>query len=269
MVVTKIVFGKRRRQAATQLEYLVEIYLSSLLKAGQIYGQYFIAWKDGLLNAYAQIPGPSALELRYHSELGREHHDQIKLAFGSEPVWEMLNDNASKRERGWRGAPFFYLFSHAFLFGPAIHRGDNGRPIPPYLFPVTAEIREDLYFWQNSYRDHDRIWLDSRELEMSAYRELASPNSQLSRRGRRICRAIEDATGIPIFYYLVRYWGREQYQEIRRLCPGCGHRWRQSVKGNKFWQFPFRCNRCRLVSHLADSDDDKRHARIGEPPSAG
>jgi predicted nucleic acid-binding Zn ribbon protein len=266
MITAKITFGKRRKQTKTHLENLAESYLSFLLKAGQICGQYLMVWTDGLLSAYVQIPGPSAIQLRYHSEMGRQNFDLIKQAFGREPLWNMLNDNPARRENRWRDASFIYLFAHAFYYGPPLHCGDNGRAIPTYLFPVTPEIQEELYFWQGSYRDHDRVWLDSRELEMFAYRELADPLSQLSKRGRRICQTIEEATGVPTFYFLLRYWGRDQIKEKGRLCPGCGHRWHRNVDGNKFqfWQFSFRCNRCRLVSHLADSDDNKRHARIGE-----
>jgi predicted nucleic acid-binding Zn ribbon protein len=47
----------------------------------------------------------------------------------------------------------------------------------------------------------------------------------------------------------------------------CGGKWHSSGSLSDrytFHDFHFRCKRCRLVSHCADSYDDERHARIGE-----
>lgn len=141
-----------------------------------------------------------------------------------------------------------------------------GKPIPTYKLPVSDSIREGLYFWAESYRHHDAIWLESGDLEISAYKQLADPNSGLARQGRELCTEIEQATGKATFYYLDHYWGRKSQEEENRLCPVCGGCWRvfNDDDGNGFSAFPFRCYSCRLVSHKADSCEDERHARIGE-----
>jgi predicted nucleic acid-binding Zn ribbon protein len=95
---------------------------------------------------------------------------------------------------------------------------------------------------------------------------MADPNSKLAQDGRDLCRGLETATGLPTFYYLHRYWGRPKGEEDR-LCPGCGGKWRTgAATGGKrlFWQFDFRCDPCRLVSHFGVSTDGGRHTRIGE-----
>jgi len=64
----------------------------------------------------------------------------------------------------------------------------------------------------------------------------------------------------------MRYWGRREKEELRK-CPSCGKSWNlPPLKNTKFtfYQFPFQCESCRLISHLADSYDDERHAVIGE-----
>jgi predicted nucleic acid-binding Zn ribbon protein len=164
------------------------------------------------------------------------------------------------------------LFTHAFTEESPVCCGDTGRPIPAYLLPVSDQTRRGLYGWAGRYSHHDNIFLDCAALEIAAYKQMADPTSRLSVESRKLCADVEKATGKPTFYYLMRYWGRSSGEE-KRLCPLCGRKWRVScdagapreTEGKKpFWQFAFRCVRCRLVSHLADCDDNQRYARIGE-----
>lgn len=37
------------------------------------------------------------------------------------------------------------------------------------------------------------------------------------------------------------------------------------LSDSSFWQFDFKCDSCRLVSHMAWGDANLRHAKIGEP----
>jgi predicted nucleic acid-binding Zn ribbon protein len=267
MILAKVTFGKYEKHKAAELEDLMETYLASLLHNGQICSDYFFAWTKGQMNAYVHLVGPNGYSRRYHSKWGKDNLKNLAEAFGQEPSWLILEDGAPKRNSTWRGAPFLYLFTHAFDEGPPIRRGDKGMPIPSYLFPID---KGQLYSWQRDYYYFDNIWIGSGALEMPAYRQLADPKSELSQEGRELCQAIERATGIPTYYFLMRYWGRREGEEKRR-CPGCGRLWRSETplkqnsleKRNTFWKFPFKCNKCRLVSHLADSDDGRR-ASIGE-----
>lgn len=73
-------------------------------------------------------------------------------------------------------------------------------------------------------------------------------------------------TGMPTYYYLHRYWARRGAEQSRR-CPNCGRNWQNSKYSSDselFHNFPFRCERCRLVSSQAVTFEDERHARIGE-----
>jgi predicted nucleic acid-binding Zn ribbon protein len=267
MILTKIAFGKYNGPRA-EAEFLAEWYLGSLLQDGQLCHEYLLAWSKGTLIAYVKMAGPNAFHLRFHSDEGKSCLKRLTTALGQSPVWEIVDDNAPKKEITWKGSPFLYLFTHAFDSGPAVHRGNNGNPIPAYLLPIAQQIRQDIHGWQGSYRAHDVLWLYSGALETASYKETANPNSQLAKSGRTICRAIESGTGIPTYYFLHRFWGRSKGEENRK-CPGCGRKWHQQMQSDRrahtpFWNFEFRCDTCRLVSHVADSDDDERHARIGE-----
>lgn len=94
---------------------------------------------------------------------------------------------------------------------------------------------------------------------------MASPTSLLSKQGRELAACIESALGIPVYYFLMRYYGRGE-QELDRKCPGCGNAWRHHHnigQSSNFWDFPFRCVHCRLVSEVAEANDDDSNAGIG------
>jgi predicted nucleic acid-binding Zn ribbon protein len=178
----------------------------------------------------------------------------------------VVDDEAPQRDTTWSNAPFLYLSTHMNDWESPLCRGDNGKPIPLYRLTGAHEDRESIYFWQQTYREYDAIWMGCGHLEIPVYCELALPDSELSQQGRSICRKVESATGIPTYYFLMRYWGRKDCEE-KRLCPGCGCEWhkKNSVgQLNRFCDFTFMCRKCKLVSHIADSYDDSRRARIGE-----
>lgn len=266
MIVANVKFGRSGNQSKGDLEDLVETYLARLLHQGQLGSEYIFAWVDGVLNAYVQLVAVDAHALRHHSDYGKETLTELRKAFGKPPEWKILDEASLKSAATWRSASSLYLFTHAFDDGPSFCRGDNGRPVPSYMFPISYEVRENIYFWQHNYRNHDHVWLGCGALEIPAYRQLADPNSDLSQDGRDLCKHIEKVTGVPTYYFLMRYWARRTVED-KRKCPGCGQPWRTKYATEKrtdFWLFAFRCYKCRLVSHLGDSFDDERHAAIGE-----
>jgi len=267
MILANVTFGSRRGNSKAASEDLAESYLASLFHSGQLCGEYFVTWTKGLLNAHVLLTGPHAFELRHHSVYGKKELAKVIEAFGKRPVWRTLDDAAGQEATPWKGAPFFYLFTHAFDWASPspVCRGDGKGQVPLFTLPITFEQKEQINFWQGSYYHHDNIWLASGVLEVAAYRQLADPASELAQQGRELCRELEAATGIPTFYYLMRHWGRTKGEDKRR-CPGCGAHWSVTRESKKrhFEEFDFRCDKCRLVSHVGDSTDGGRHTSIGE-----
>lgn len=266
MFLANIQFGKKWHKSKEFYEDLIQSYLASLLHNGQLCGEYFFTWTDKILNAHATLSHPAAFELSYHSDWGKKNLNEIIQAFGNEPTWILLDDDIPKKLPDYKNSPFLYLFTSAFRWESSIRRGDNGKPISPIMLPISSEIKGNLYGWERSYRQYDNIWLDCGVFEIPMYKQLATPQSELSVEGRKICAEVEKATGVPTYYYLMRYWGRREGENQRR-CPTCGNQWaieQQKTKNEKFWNFHFQCHECRLVSHEANSYDDERHARIGE-----
>lgn len=203
---------------------------------------------------------------KYHTKYSLDALEKVKKGFGSKPCWKIIENSEPITVIDWKTTHSFYLFTHAFDDTSPLCSGKTGKPIPLYLLPISDLDREKAYFGALSYRYHDRIWLDSGELETSTYKQMVEPDSGLSKKGRSLCHKIEHLTNIPTYYFLNRYWGRKVGEE-NRLCPSCGKTWR--VKENDldtegFNGFVFRCDSCRLVSHLGDSFEDERKARIGE-----
>jgi predicted nucleic acid-binding Zn ribbon protein len=268
MFLVQITFGSDggESQRRETLRDSAESYLSSLLWNGQISRDYFLAWSNAQLLGYTRVARPDSFAKRYHSQWGLSELNKLIEAFGRDPEWRIIEDDVPKRFPSWSRSSSFYLFTHAFDDASPVCCGDSGKSIPVYLLPISEQDRRDLYSWAGSYKHLDNVWLASGALEIPAYKQLADPTSELSVAGRKLCASIEKATQKPTFYYLERYWGRSD-GEATRVCPLCGGEWRlsdQNADMAPFHKFQFKCDSCRLVSHIADSYDDQRHARIGE-----
>lgn len=266
MYLARFEFGSaRRRERRRELRELAERYLVALYQGGQTYGRARLAWSRGKLLAFVYLPRPQAPQSRFLPPWGEPDLAKVVEAFGREPSWSVLDDDVPQRFPSWKASSSLYLFTCSGDELSPVCCGDTGRAVPLYLLPVPAHVRCQLVFWAEAYRRHEQIWLDSRDLEIPAYKQLADPQSELSLRGRELGALVEKATKIPTFYFVARYWGRREGEDTR-ACAGCGRRWHVSRvgEGDPHHEFRFRCRRCRLVSHTAASDADQRRARIGE-----
>ncbi len=266
MFVANIRFGAKQKKSKEFYEELVVDYIDSMYCNGQLCGDYFYVWTDKILNAYVNLTHPKAFELKYHTENNSKRLKTITQFFGKEPDWILIDDEIPSKSTNYKNVPFLFLHTNSFRPEPSIKRGDNGRAISPILLPISPEVRFDLYLWEKSYRLHDSIWIECSKLEIPAYKQLVEPDSTLSESGRDLCTAIEKATGIPTYYYLARYWGRKKGEKFRK-CPSCGNQWhlKNSEETQSIFRFlSFKCDKCRLVSRSAATEEDDRHARLGE-----
>lgn len=267
MIMAQVVFGACK---GTDKEFVERydqacMYLGSLRWNGQLYSQELLDWCFDRLTAYVYLSDPKAIKNENHSESGLKELKRIRDLFGNYPRWTFLQSRKKYKSAEWQSAETLYLFTHLLDFTSPVCHGETGVPIPTFTIPIDYVSREDLLRWATSYRAHDTVQMDAGELEFPAYKQMAEPGSDLSKSGRELCFKIEQATQKPTYFYLNRYWGRKKGEE-NRLCPGCGNSWRvsKSPGEDKFHHFDFRCEPCRLVSHIAPNFENKRHARIGE-----
>ncbi|MCM2372391.1 DUF2310 family Zn-ribbon-containing protein [Aporhodopirellula aestuarii] len=259
-------FGKPRSDVDSEMvRDTLDGYLSALRKNGQICGEALHAVSGGSAIAYAYLVRPDSITRQYHSRYGIQDLDGVCELFGQEPSWQVLADEIPADFPDVRTASSLCLFPSAFDGQSPVCSMDTWDRFPTYLIPIDNDECERLCFWSREYNRMDDIWLSSGELEVPAYEQLASPSSLLSKQGRKLALAVESALHIPVYYFLMRYYGRGECESERR-CPGCGKHWRRDTDTEltHFWNFPFRCEQCRLVSQFASASYDDSYAHIGE-----
>jgi predicted nucleic acid-binding Zn ribbon protein len=256
-----------------QLELWADIYMDDLRRNGQIIGsERPYAWQHGILNYYVEIPRPDALENKYNSAWAQHDLDKLLKLLAAPPTWSLIDDAAAKLYPGWKSAAFLYLSPAWNNSGSPVFRGNDGRSIPLYLLPIGQWERQEIMTWQDYAETYSFLWCKSGTMEIPAWRQMSEPESEHSRKGRKICQWIEKGTGIPTFYELDRYYAHAE-GEASRPCPVCGQPWNipQRWPGKqKAWDFAFKCDACHLVSHLGvDKDIEKTPARQERLASIG
>ncbi len=258
------------KKTSSKFSDLIDLYSSSLLKNGNIYGDYIIAWFHDSVRISFLIPSKNSLSKKYLSEYTRNCLEELNTYCSRSPRFNIVrNQEYGRSILDISKEDCLYLFTHFLEKSSPVSSGKTGNPVPLYVLPVSDIVKERLYFWMQEYKSLDRIYICSGDLELPAYKQLANPQSGLSKEGRVLCLDIEKAIKKPVFYYLHRYWGRkDKDRENERPCPGCGGKWRReqsnnSIRDGIFW-FDFKCQSCRLVSHEATSFDNEKRAQIGE-----
>lgn len=256
MFPSKVTFGtKPTNFNLSELGNLLDGYLDAMRRNGQIAGDGVRAPSATETVAFANLVRPDSWERKFHSEYSLKELDTLIQLFGQQPIWESLSKDNTLMFSDWNAAAEFYLestmpdgLSPLWLF-------DSDESVPLYEIPLEFDNRERLYFWSREYNRMYGIWFSSGDLEAHAYEQMASPNSRLSRDGRKLASEIETAIGKPVFYFLIRYYGRGE-EECNRVCPGCGNEWLlSSISDNSpELKFPLKCHKCRLVSQYADAE---------------
>lgn len=258
------------KKKSSKFSELIYSYSSSLLKNGNIYGDYIIAWLNDAIRVSFLMPSKNSLSKKHLSKYAGSFLEELSTYSSRSPQFTIVRNKEYGRSiLDISKEDCLYLFTHFLEKSSPVSSGKTGNPVPLYVLPVSDIIKERLYFWMQEYKSLDRIYMCSGDLELSAYKQLADPQSALSKEGRVLCLDIEKAIQKPVFYYLHRYWGRkDKDRENKRLCPGCGKKWEREQSKNNiregiYW-FDFQCQSCRLISHEATSFDSERRARIGE-----
>jgi predicted nucleic acid-binding Zn ribbon protein len=260
--------------ARDELEQEVHCLLAAWTHNGQLWGDQVWSWKRGQLRVSCWAPCADSLDPRHASEEVRDRLARVEAVSRARPSMSIAGTLGHRpSSRRWRTSKSLYMFTHMFDNSSPLCDGDTGAPVPLYAVPIGIELRRQLVDWMRTYRHLDSLWIGSGPLVIEAYRELASAGSVLSAGGRSLALAVARATGLPMYYYLMRYWGRSDptnsaspsKHEIDRACPGCGGRWRRRTGGPRgLRSFPYRCARCRLVSQVAVNFDEPHQCTIGE-----
>ena len=126
------------------------------------------------------------------------------------------------------------------------------RPVPLYLLPKTSDEEYlDILHWMADYKACDTLQMNCTVGERFGEKQLSSPDSALSKEGRKLRMALEAKVKRKVYYYLHKSRGRSVSDERKRRCPICRRRWILQTRWHKL--FDFRCEHCRLLSNIAFS----------------
>lgn len=163
----------------------------------------------------------------------------------------LVGENAGEKpfQRPVKSA--FYVLRWGW-FSPLLD-GDTEKPIPLYDIPPTSENGtsfDNIRYWLNAYERLHGLWMGSSVGEAYALAQLQDHDAELSIMGRKVCRRIEDVTGIPTYYFLMNYRDWTKADDNNRKCPMTGMDWQIPGRtASDMWAF--KCEASRLVSELS------------------
>ena len=203
------------------------------------------------LVAYVLLPDDDSLAIQHSNQYGSSCLAQLAAAGLKSPKITSLGFSAGLLSAcRCKVRQSQILFTTYLIRGSPLRCGDCFQPIPLYLTPHTEDHDySNLLQWAADCAACDTLQMHCTVGELFAERQLANVDSQLSLRGRHICRAITNATGVSTYYFLMKSRARSFAAEERRMCPCCGNNWRLEEPLHEI--FDFRCDDCALLSNIA------------------
>jgi len=230
----------------------VSSLLAALYKNGQVSdARCPVVATDRDVTAFATLPTADALEARYINVYGRAEAARLAEHGLSGPNVTVVGQDPTLAP-ACRCATRSGMVLHttSLTRESPLRCGTCFAPVPLIALPHRDDQELlDLLRWEADFKACDTLQLHSTVGVRFAERQLAGLDSALTRSGRALCRDLEAATGLPVYYALPRIRGRSRRSERERPCPGCGGAWR--LPEPWLGRFDFRCDVCRLVSHLA------------------
>lgn len=270
MYVLELMFTRRGRleeessgtspSPADAAEEAIDFLLGSWRKNGQILGHEFpIARVDGGWRVFVRAPAADALDEGHDNVYAREERVRWTAeALGTMEVRLLGWDASSVPECPGHGDSDLIFYTDFVSVDSPLRCAECFGTVPAYTLPPRFDQEHlDLIAWQGDYRACDRLQMGCATGEDFALHEMGDLESSLSQRGLEICAGIRETTGRRAWYYLYRYYGADPESERERRCPRCGGEWLLAERWHQW--FDFRCDRCGLLSNLAqvyESDDD-------------
>jgi len=252
------------------------LYITSLRRNGQFLGDYVSGWEGAQLVIRCKVPTKNAMDAVYRSDYSQAWLLTLSSWCERNPICKVHNHDAgSSHVESLQSLT--RLIVDPFEDSP-VRVSPDGLGVPLFLLPLEAEEREHLHSWHRQFEAVSVLEAGGGCLGFESYREMADPYGWLNRLGRAWAGRLEEATGLPTYYYLYHRYGDGSEP---RPCSLCGADWQNFDA--EWTEFPLVCHSCRLLSeHPTDHGRDCRaafgnrsaealfapHPRQEEPPDA-
>lgn len=249
MNVVKLIFKPKTQKIDDfRVSFLLTDFCNALCSNGQIHNDYTVIKNNDIYSAIVTLIGTDALNEKYNSEYVKEHKKEIELIY--DIAVETLGANIYADENyctcGCKTG--YILFSTYVNSGSPIHCLDCWREVPLYKLPHIQKQKD--YHGETLWAHYFMKAVDTlgtyNWATKWAKKQLADPNSELSKEGIEICADFEKATGKPFYYLLIT---DSDKSKLLKICPICGEPWRnyeiKSEEGNSIELCL--CDKCRLA----------------------
>lgn len=252
MFVAELTFRKTEKHLPDEAVGALYQFLGVLEKNGQVLSDHDqIAERRDAYQIFVTVPERKSLNQNHDHKWVYEARLSLKKAGLRRPVVRIVGS--------WPEAPklcqcvkseWLMLMTNYLARESPLRCGDCCGQVPLYRIPPTSgDDYHNIIDWQKDYRACDSLQMHCQTGERFGIREMSSHESSLSRRGRAICKAIEDTLQVPTYYYLDHPNGKSHAAEKKRKCPSCHHEWLLDQAIHRYMNF--RCEACRLLSNIA------------------
>lgn len=196
---------------------------NALCKNGQVYENFQVVSEGGAYAVYVIMPSADALDLSFCTEESVEIVKRLASIFSLKI--ESMGTAITCEESCTCEAPSWYLlYTDLATEESPVVCGDCGRPVPLYKLPaiLDKEGQSNFLNWQDQFRAIQKLDMYNYQPDFTSG-EVYDPASHINKMGRALCRAMEKAKSVPVFYHL------EQKKDSGAVCPLCGREWSRTA----------------------------------------
>ena len=227
---------------------LVEDYLCTLYRNGQIYADYSLIRTDQhCYEAYVNVPNTESISEKYNNEYVNRSYKYLLVRI-KEKNTNILYESTCN----CKTVPYYVLFTTSEI-GTAspVLCGKCGKEIPLYKIPFLFGEKEHftLLNYQKTYASIHELYMQSLS-DRFTKNQLVNPGSALNRMAFEIRKELESKLKKPVYLSLSRIFlniKRDSKKIDSSKCPECG---KNLVECTYQWGplKMFRCDDCRLIT---------------------
>ena len=231
----------RPHKALVNAEYcesLIWESFNALRKNGQVYENFQVVAEEGAYAVYVIMPGADALDLGFCTEESVEIVKKLAAIFSLKVI--SLGEAVTCEDSCACAAPSWYMmYSDLSTEESPVVCGDCGKSVPLYKLPaiLDKEGQSNFLNWQDQFKSLQKLDAYNYAPDYTTA-EIYNPASRVNKMGRALCRALEKAKSVPVFYHL------EMKKDAGNVCPLCGREWSRTANGDISGKL---CTFCRIA----------------------